>query len=84
MLEPILSEKKKKKKDEITPFTATRMQLERLMLRDVSQKEKYSMISLICGIGNTTLMNVSMKQKQTHRHREQTGGDQGVGEGRRR
>ena len=30
---------------------------------------------------NTTQMNVSMKQKQTHRHREQTCGSQGSGVG---
>ena len=28
-------------------------------------------------------MNLSMKQKQTHRHREQTGGCQGGGGGER-
>ena len=28
-------------------------------------------------------MNISMNQKQTHRHREQTGGCQGGGEWRR-
>ena len=40
------------KKDEIMPFTATRMQLEIIILSEVSQKEKdkYHMISLICGI----------------------------------
>ena len=41
------------------------------------------MISLMCGIQNMTQMNLSMKQKQTHRHREQTYGCQwgGGGEG---
>ena len=29
-------------------------------------------ISLTCGISNTIQMHLSMKQKQTHRHREQT------------
>ena len=48
-----------------------------------SQKEKYHMISLICGIQNRTQMNLSMKQKQNHGHWEQTGGCQGGGGGGR-
>ena len=38
--------------NEIMPFAATWMQLEALILSEVSQKEKdkYHMISLICGI----------------------------------
>ena len=40
------------KKNKIMPFAATRMELETLILSEVSQKEKdkYHMISLICGI----------------------------------
>ena len=40
------------KKNEILPFAATWMDLEYIILSEISQteKDKYSMISLICGI----------------------------------
>ena len=40
------------KENEIMPFAATWMQLEMIVLSEVSQKEKdkYRMISLMCGI----------------------------------
>ena len=49
-----------------------------------SDKDKYHMISLVCGIWNIIQMNLFTKQEQTHRHRKQTYGYQrgkGVGEG---
>ena len=40
------------KKNEILPFAATCMDLEGIMLSEISQteKDKYCMVSLICGI----------------------------------
>ena len=37
------------------------------------------MISLIHGVLNMAKMNLSVKQKQTHSHREQTRGQGGMG-----
>ena len=57
------------------------MQLEILILSEVSQKEKdkHHRISLICDLQDGT-MNLSTKQKQTRTHREQTCGCQEGGE----
>ena len=38
------------KKDETMPSAATWMELEVIILSEVSQKDKYRIISLICGI----------------------------------
>ena len=39
-----------KKKNEIMPFATTWMDLEIIILSEISQKEKHCMISLKCGI----------------------------------
>ena len=56
------------------PFVAIWLDLEIIILSDLSQKkkDKYHMILLICGIKNMTQMNLFMKQKQIHKYREQT------------
>ena len=57
-----------KKKNKIMSFAATWMQLDILILSEVSQKEKdkYYVISLTCGIHNMEQMNLSTEKKQTH------------------
>ena len=52
--------------------------LEDIMLGEI-EKNKYHMISLLCGNKKQKLIKSktneqTTKQKQTHRHREQTGG----------
>ena len=53
------------------------MDLEVVMQSEISQmeKDKYCMISLICGIFFKKI-NEQIEQKQTHRYREQIGGYQ--------
>ena len=61
------------KKNKILPFAEPWMDLEGIMLTEISQteKEKYCMISLI----HNELVNIPKKQ-QTHRYREETSGYQ--------
>ena len=57
------------------PFAATWMDIENIILCEVSQtdKDKYHMISLLCGILKKMIqMNLFTKQGQTHRLRKQT------------
>ena len=69
------------KRNKIKLFAATWMQAEIIILNEVSQKDKYHIISLLCGISNMAQMNLSIEQKQTYRLREQTCGCQGGREG---
>ena len=60
------------------PFAATWMQPEITILSEVSQKETpYNIIKH--GIQHMTQMNLPMKQKQNHGHRQQHGGYQEEG-----
>ena len=66
------------KKNKIMPFAATWMDLEGIMLSEISQteKDKYCMTHLYVESKNyNKLMNIT-KKKQTHRYREQTSGYQ--------
>ena len=60
------------KKNEIMLFAFTWMDPEVVILNEVSktEKEKYLMTSIMCGIQKIVIqMNLFAKQKQTHRHR---------------
>ena len=51
------------KKNEMMPFTATRMDLQVVILSEVSQRErdKYHMMLLICGIENNGISELIYK-----------------------
>ena len=53
------------KKNEVMPFAATQMDLEIIILSEVSQteKDKYHMISLVYGILKVNTMKLFSKQK---------------------
>ena len=59
------------KKKEIMPFAATCMQLEIVILSEVSQR-KTNTIWPHLYVESKIWHNLSMKQKQTHRHTEKT------------
>ena len=65
------------KKDEIVPFGTTWMDLESIMLNEISQteKDKYHMISLVWNLKKKQ----KQKQNQTHKYRKQTDGCQRAG-----
>ena len=54
------------RKNEILPLATTWMELEGIMLSEVSQSEKdrYPMILLICGIWETQHMNIEQEGKE--------------------
>ena len=58
-------------KNEIMPFAATWMDLQIIILGEISQteKDKHHTISLICGIWRKKKMQMNLfaEQKQTHR-----------------
>ena len=54
------------------PFAATWMELEILILSEIkSERERQITYNIICGTENMAQMNLSTKQKQIHRRREQ-------------
>ena len=70
------------KKNEIRSSAATWMDLELIILNEGSQKEKdkYHMMSPICGFKSMAQMKLSMKQQQTCLHKEETCDCHGGGE----
>ena len=74
------------KKNEILPFAMTQMELKSIMLNSIilSKKDKYHMISLMCGIYETKQISKGKERereikKQTLNYREQTDGYQNGG-----
>ena len=59
------------KENEIMPFAAMWMDLEIVLLSEISQKEKdkYHVRGLKCGIQNSTQLNLSTKEKQMQQNR---------------
>ena len=58
-------------KNEIMPSAATWVDLEIIILKGVSQKDKYA-ITYMWTLKKSDTNDLFTKQKQTHRHREQT------------
>ena len=67
------------KKNENFPFVTIYIELEGIMLSEISQteKDKYCMISLICVICKTKQTNKPTSENQAHSYREQIAGCQG-------
>ena len=64
-----------KKKNEIMPFAATWMDLEIIILSEVSQRKRNTIqYHLYVESKKMAQMSLFTKQKQTHRHRKQTYG----------
>ena len=66
------------KKSENLAFTTTQMDLEGIMLGEICQteKDKYCMISLICGVQKLTQTRDYSKKETGLRYGEETGGYQ--------
>ena len=67
------------KKNEILSFAMTWMELEGIILREISQsgKDKYHLISLICGILETKQMNIGEGREKTEWEVVREGGKPG-------
>ena len=61
------------------PFAAAWMQLKIIIPNEVNQREKQIPYNTTYGVPIRTQMNLSMKWKQNHGHREQTSDCQGGG-----
>ena len=61
------------KKNEVLPFATMQMGLNGIRLSETSQTEKdrYFILLLICGIWKMRLVNIKTTKKQTHSYREQ-------------